>query len=188
VAWILLALQVALALVFVASAAAKALRSDEFVAALRLSHLPEPIVLVTAVAVPALELVLAFWLVLAAPGQTPAAFLAAAALLFAFTAWMGWVEARRLRVRCGCFGADGGEVGPQTIARNAGLLALALGGWVLSSRSASPLPGPSTELFATAVAVAFSVALVQALRLAWPRMVIDYEAFQRRGTAAFEGE
>ena len=186
--WIVLVLQLVLALVFVAAAAAKALRSDEFVAALRLSRLPEPVALLTAVAVPALEVVLAFWLVLATPERLPVAFLAAAALMLAFTAWMGWVEARRLRVRCGCFGAGEGEVGPRTIGRNAVLLALALVGWVVSSRAVSPLPGPSAELLATLAAIALSVALLQALRLAWPQMVIDYEAFQRRNAAAFEGE
>jgi uncharacterized membrane protein YphA (DoxX/SURF4 family) len=183
-----LALQLALALVFVASAAAKVLRSDEFVAALRLSHLPEPIAVLTAVAVPALEIGLAFWLVLAPPDRVPSAFVAAGALLIAFTVWMGWVEARRLRVRCGCFGAGGGEVGPRTIARNLGLLALALTGWGVASRVASPLSGLSVELLATMVAVALCVALLQALRMAWPQMVIDYESFQRRGATALEGE
>jgi len=184
---IVLALQVGLALVFVAAATAKALRSDEFVAALRLSHFPEPVALLLAVVVPTLEVVLAFWLVLASPDRLPLAFLAAAALLAAFTLWMGWVEVRRLRVRCGCFGGNGGEVGPGTIARNAGLLVLAGAGWLASSRVASPLPGPSPELLATAVALALSVALLQALRLAWPHLVIDYEGFQRQG-AAVEGE
>lgn len=186
--WIVSALQIVLALVFVGAGAAKALRPEEFVAALRLSHLPGPVALFTAVVVPSLEVLLAFWLILATPDRLPVAFLAAAALLLAFTGWMGWVEARRLHVRCGCFGADGGEVGPRTIARNLGLLALALTGWGVASRVASPLSGLSVELLATTVAVALCVALLQALRMAWPQMVIDYESFQRRGATALEGE
>jgi hypothetical protein len=185
--WIVSALQIVLALVFVGAGAAKALRPEEFVAALRLSHLPGPVALFTAVVVPSLEVLLAFWLILATPDRLPVAFLAGAALLLAFTGWMGWVEARRLHVRCGCFGADGGEVGPRTIARNVGLLALTLVGWFASSRVASPLPGPSAEAFATVAAVALIVALLQAFWVARPQMVLDYEAFRQRG-AALEGE
>jgi hypothetical protein len=127
-------------------------------------------------------------LVLAPPDRVPSAFVAAGALLIAFTIWMGWVEARRLRVRCGCFGGGGGEVGPRTIARNGGLLALAAAGWAVAARAPSPLPGPSPELLAVAVAAALAVALLQALRLAWPQMVVDDASFRRRGAAALGGE
>lgn len=184
---IVLGLQIVLALVFVTAAIAKAQQAESFLAALRLSHLPEPIARGLAVAVPLLELLVAFWLILAAPAGVPLAFLAAAAMLVAFTAWMGWVQARRLRVRCACFGAGDGEVGQATIGRNIGFIVLAVLGWLLSSRTMSPLPGASPELLATVVAIALSLALVQALRLAWPELVLDYERFQRRG-AAIEGE
>ena len=184
---IVLVLQVVLALVFVAAATAKALRSDEFVAALRLSHLPEPVALILAWGVPLLEAALAFWLMLSPPAQLPLAFAAAALLLAAFTLWMGWVEARALHVHCGCFGGNGGEVGRATIARNLGLLVVAGIGWIAASNAISPLPGASPDLVATVVAVGLSVALLQALRLAWPHLAISYDAFQRQ-SAAVEGE
>ena len=63
--WLLLALQVALAVVLFLAAAGKALRSEEFLSALRLSHLPAGLVGPIGVAVPVLELALAASLVLA---------------------------------------------------------------------------------------------------------------------------
>ncbi len=176
--FVLLVLQVAIAGMFVAAAAAKLLRADEFVAALRLSYLPEWTIRPLAVAVPTLEVALAFWLVLAAPGDVAAAFLACAGLLAAFTLWMAWISSRRLSIRCGCFGGNGGEVGPRTLLRNAVLLVAALVGWTLATRAASPLPGPSWEAVATAVALALSIALVQALRMVWPHLVVTYEHLQ----------
>lgn len=180
--FVLLVLQVALAGTFVAAAAGKLLRSDEFVAALRLSYLPEWTIRPLAVAVPALEVALALWLVLAAPARVAAPFLASAALLTAFTLWMGWVSGRRLRVRCGCFGGDGGEVGPRTLLRNAVLLVAALLGWALASRAASPLPGPSWEAAGAAVALALSVALVQAVRMVWSHLMVTYERLRDGGS------
>ncbi len=114
-------------------------------------------------------------------GIDAATFLASAGLLAAFTIWMGWISSRRLRVRCGCFGGDGGEVGPRTLLRNAVLLVVAAVGWVLAERVASPLPGPSWEAVATAVALALSIALVQALRMVWPNLVVTYEHLQGGG-------
>ncbi|MCC6312803.1 MAG: hypothetical protein IT337_02220, partial [Thermomicrobiales bacterium] len=79
------ALQVLLAAMLFAAAAGKALRSDEFLAALRLSHLPDAAALPLAVAVPVAEAALGFWLLLARPTQLPAAFAASGALLLLFT-------------------------------------------------------------------------------------------------------
>lgn len=185
--FVLLMMQVALAGTFVAAAAAKALRADEFVDALRLSHLPEWAIRPLAVLVPGLEAGLAFWLVLAPPDRTAAPFAASAALLAAFTGWMGWVRSRRLHVRCACFGGDGGEVGPRTLVRNAGLMLLAAAGWALGSRVVSPLPGPSWDAAAAALALGLTVALAQAARLVWPHLVLSYDRL-RDGGAVAEGE
>ena len=57
--WLLVALQVILSVAFLVAATEKALRSEEFFAALRLSHLPAGSVAPIGVAVPALELMLA---------------------------------------------------------------------------------------------------------------------------------
>src|SRR5215204_6063779 len=102
--WLLLALQVILSVVLLVAATEKILRSQEFFAALRLSHLPAGAIAPLGIAVPALELILALALLLAPVQWLPLAFGVAALLFGAFTAWMAWVRARRLRVRCGCFG------------------------------------------------------------------------------------
>ena len=114
-------------------------------------------------AVPALELTLALALLLA-PARLPLAFGVAALVLGAFTAWMGWVRARRLRVRCGCFGPGGGYVGPRTIGRNLLLLGLALAGLVLAGQTRSPLPGPSLAMAVTVTSLGLCLALLLALR------------------------
>jgi hypothetical protein len=57
--WLLLALQVILSVVLLVAATEKTLRSEEFFAALRLSHLPAGLIAPIGVAVLALELTLA---------------------------------------------------------------------------------------------------------------------------------
>src|SRR4029453_9477969 len=118
-------------------------------------------------AIPALELALALALLLAPVRWLPLAFFAAALLLGAFPPWVAWVRARRLRVRCGCFGPGGGHVGPRTIARNLLLLALALGGLVLAGQTRSPLPDPSLAMAVTVTSLGVCLALLIALRAAW---------------------
>src|SRR5688572_11618335 len=155
----LLALQVILSVVLLVAATEKTLRAEEFFAALRFSHLPAGWIVPIGVAVPALELMLALTLLLAPVQWLPLAFGAAAVVLGAFTAWMGWVRARRLRVRCGCFGPGGGHVGPATIGRNLLLFALALGGLVLAGQTRSPLPGPSLAMAVTVTSLGLCLAL-----------------------------
>ncbi|HET7093521.1 MAG TPA: MauE/DoxX family redox-associated membrane protein [Thermomicrobiales bacterium] len=179
--------QLLLAGVMIVAATGKLLRSDEFVAALRLSRLPEAAVRVAAVGVPVAETALAFWLVLSSAGRLPAAFVATAALLALFTGWMVWVRARRLFVRCGCFGGGGGEVGAATIVRNLVLLCLAVVGAVLATAVRSPLPGFSYQALLAAIPLALIVALAQALWIVWPRLVIRYDQL-RGGGALWEGE
>lgn len=178
--WLLLALQGILSAAFLVAAAEKLLRSEEFLAALRLSHLPAGVIAPLGVAVPALEVALALALLLAPARGLPLAFGAAALLLAAFTAWMGWVRARRLRVRCGCFGPGGGRVGPRTIGRNLLLLALALGGLALARQTPSPLPGPSLPMAVAVTSLGLTLALLIALRAAWPNLVLSFDRFQAR--------
>ena len=186
--WLLLALQVILSVVLLNAATEKTLRSEEFFAALRLSHLLAGSIAPIGVAVPALELTLALALLLAPAPWLPLVFLAAALLLGAFSAWMGWVRARGLRVRCGCFGPGGGYVGPRTIGRNLLLLALALGGLALAGQTPSPLPGPSLELAVTVTCLGACLALLLALRTTWPHLTLSFEQYQARQTAAARGE
>jgi hypothetical protein len=187
VSWLLLALQVILSAVLLVAATEKTLRADEFFAALRLSHLPAGSIAPIGMAVPALELTLALALVLAPARWLPLAFAAAALMFGAFTAWMGWVRARRLRVRCGCFG-PGGHVGPRTIGRNLLLLALALGGLALAGQTRTPLPGPSLAMAVTVTSLGACLALLLALRTAWPHLILSFERYQARQAGAIDGE
>ena len=186
--WVLLALQVVLSAVLFIAATEKALRSEEFAAALRLSHLPAGIVGPVGVGVPALEVALAIALLLVPAGRLPLAFGATALLFAAFTAWMSWVRARRLRVRCGCFGAGGGEVGSRTIGRNIVLLTLALGGLLSSARVPTPLPEPSLPLAITVTAGGMCLALLLALRAFWPNLILTLEQYQARAAGVTDGE
>jgi hypothetical protein len=178
--WLLLALQVILSAVLLVAATEKTLRSEEFFAALRLSHLPPGSIVPIGIAVPALELTLALALLLASGRWLPLAFGATALVLGAFTAWMGWVRARRLRVRCGCFGPDGGHVDPRTIGRNLLLLALALTGLVLAGETRTPLPGPSLAMAVTVTSLGACLALLIALRTAWLHLILNVEEYQAR--------
>jgi hypothetical protein len=186
--WLLLALQVILSVVLLIAATEKILRAEEFFAALRLSHLPAGSIVPIGIAVPALELTLAMALLLAPARWLPLAFGAAALLLGGFTAWMGSVRLRRLRVRCGCFGPGGGYVGPRTIGRNLLLLALALAGLVLAGEARTPLPGPSLAMAVTVTSLGLSLALLLALRAAWPHLTLSFEQYQARqlGTTSRE--
>ena len=178
--WLLLALQLALAVVLFLAAVGKALRSEEFLSALRLSHLPAGVVAPLGVAVPTLELVLAALLVLAPERALPAVLVATLLLFAIFTLWMGWVRAKRLRVRCGCFGPGGAEVGLRTIARNAGLVLLAVVALVLTARTESPLPEPSLALLVAVTSFAMCLALLEGLRAAWPQLVVTFDRLQAR--------
>jgi hypothetical protein len=179
-----MALQATLSAVVLVAATEKTLRSDEFFAALRLSHLPESAITPIGVAVPALELTLALALVLAPASWLPLAFLATALTFGAFTVWMISVRARRLRVRCGCFGLRGGHVGPRMIGRNLVLLGLALAGLVLAGQTLSALPGPSLPMVITVTSLCVCLALLLALRSAWPYLILSFDQYQARQARA----
>jgi hypothetical protein len=186
--WLLLALQTILSAVLLVAATQKMLRTEEFFAALHLSHLPEASIALIGVAVPAFELTLALVLLLAPAWWLPLAFLAVALVLGAYIAWMGWVRMRRLRVRCSCFGPGEGYVGPRTIGRNLVLLALALGGLALATQTPSALPGPSLAMVVTVTSLAVCLALLLALRNAWPHLNFTFEQLQARQLAAADSE
>ena len=183
---ILLLLQLGLGGMFIASGASKLLQSDEFAAALRLSHLPEPLAVGLMTIVPVLELGLAAWLFMASPEGLPRAFLACAVLLGLFTLWMFWVSGRKLAVSCGCFGGEGGVVGARTIARNVVLLAVALLGWELANRNVSPLGGVSLGAVIILSSLVLVVALVQVARLAKPHMTLTYDQYRASGIGESE--
>ena len=178
--WLLLVVQIALAAVLILAATGKLLRADEFVAALRLSHLPDALVAPVAVVVPILELVLGLALLLVPDRALPVALGATAALLACFTLWMGWVRAKGLRVHCGCFGTGDREIGVRSLGRNALLLALALGGLLLATVVDEPPSGPSLPMAVTATSVGLCLALLQGLREAWPHLAVTFDRLEAR--------
>ena len=173
--WILCAIQFGLSALFLVAATGKALRSEEFVAALRFSRLPERVVTPVGALVPILELGVAAALVIQTPRSFPIALGVAVVLLAAFTAWMAWIRVRGLRLRCGCFGTGSAEIGPRSIGRNLVLLGFACGGLVLARRTSSPLPGPSFELLVAVTSLGMCVALLLALRAALPALVLGLD-------------
>ncbi len=182
--WLLLAVQIALAAVLILAATGKLLRAEEFVAALRLSHLPDALVAPVAVVVPILELGLGLALLLAPDGALPVAFGGTAALLACFTLWMGWVRAKGLRVHCGCFGTGDREIGVRSLGRNALLLGIALIGLLLAARVEAPPSGPSLAMAVTVTALGLCLALGQALRAAWPHLALTFDRLEAREAGA----
>jgi hypothetical protein len=182
--WLLLALQLLLGGVLFLAATGKAWQPEAFAAALRLSHLPSRLIRSLSIVIPALELGLALALVLSTPRTLPIALGATALLLGIFTAWMVWIRANHLRVRCGCFGPGGTEVGRRTIARNGLLILLATAAAVLAGRTESVLPTPSFWMVVTVTTVSVCLALLVALREVAPHFVFTLEQLQERQALA----
>jgi hypothetical protein len=87
----------------------------------------------------------------------------AIAALGAFTATAADALRRGERLRCRCFGADAGPVGGSQIARNCGLIAVALTalGSRLSGLGAAGWPGPVGTAAALASGLAIAIAVVR---------------------------
>ena len=169
--YVLGSIQVVTAATFLVSGVSKVLRPDEFASALRLSHVPSPLAQ-AATGVPLVEIALSLLLVLLAGTALTVVFGAAVALLLGFTAWMIWILVRGLRVRCGCFGSSGGEVGRKTLLRNAVLIAIAGAGLALAWSSHTALPSFGIWTLATTSAIGLMGAVVVALVRAWPALVL----------------
>jgi hypothetical protein len=182
--WLLLAIQVLLGTVLLIAATAKAFQPEDFASALRLSHLPSRLVKSLIVAIPLLESCVALTLVLSTRRTLPVALSAAAALFGMFTLWMIWIHANRLRVRCGCFGPGGTEVGQRSFTRNGLLIVLAAAGVLLAGRTDSPLPAPSLWMVVAVTTVAACLALVVALKEVAPHFAFTFEQLQQRQARA----
>jgi methylamine utilization protein MauE len=159
-AYLLLVCQLLLAVVLLVAATGKLINSEQFAAALRLSHLPKALITPLMVLTPILELCLAFGLVLSTSYLLPLIMIGTAGLLSVFTLWMLTVYARGLRLRCGCFGAGGSDIGLRTILRNALLVAVSLGSLALTFRVQSPLPTLSFGMVVTVLSLGMCVMLL----------------------------
>lgn len=177
--WLLLASQLILGTLLVVAATGKLLRHEQFIAALRLSHLPPGIVRPVSIVVPAVEFGLAMALLLTRASWLQAVYVATACLLGIFTLWMVWVRLRNLRVRCGCFGSGAAVVGGHTIARNLLLLLIALGGATLAMQASSVLPTPTLWMVGTVVSSSIILALLRGLWDGLPSLVLTLDHLEQ---------
>lgn len=88
------------------------------------------------------------------------------ALFSLFTAWVYSVYSRGLRLRCGCFGAGGAEIGLHTLQRNLVLIVLSLGGALIALHTRSLLPDPSPWMAMCVISSATCLMLIYAFRQA----------------------
>mgnify|MGYP001366579565 CR=1 FL=1 len=187
--WLLLAVQLALSAVLVVACTGKILQSEQFAAALRLSHIPAGLAESFRIAIPVLECCLALALLVSVPRSLQVALAVAAGLFAIFTSWLVWVVARRMHLHCGCFGASGAEVSSLSIARNVALLLAAVGGAILAGWTESPLPAPSLWTVVTVSSCAMGVALLVSLRAGFPSLVLSMErVLVLSGGTSVEGE
>jgi hypothetical protein len=173
VRWLLLAVQVGLATSLLVAATGKLVATDAFVATLRESRLPAALAVPLSVAVPAIEAALSLAVILGSGRALSASLAASAALLAAFTAWLVWVAGRGLRIDCACFGPLSRQVGAGTMARNVVLLGMAIGGLVLSLRTATPFAGPFVWKLVASGAAGMTLVLGVALAVALPVLVLS---------------
>lgn len=175
VPYVLLLCQVVLAATLLFAATGKILRSEQFLAALRLSHLPEGLVVPIAMLTPALEMCLAIALLVNTKGSLSFIMAATAGLWAIFTVWMVVVSARGMRLTCGCFGTGRAEVGIRTIVRNALLIGVSLGGLALALHTRALLPAPSLWMGDAVVTLSLCLILLQALWHGRSGMVLSWD-------------
>jgi peroxiredoxin len=177
--WALLALRLGLAAVFAVAAIAKLRDVDRFRALLDGLGVPAP--RVVALAVPALELAVAALLVPAASARSAAA--AAGTLLLLFSAALLRLLRRGEPAECNCFGARRATpVRPRALARNAGLLAVAVA--IAAGGGGHALP---TEWLGMRAALALVAGVVAA------QAVFSWQLFAQNGrllarVASLEGD
>lgn len=171
--WLLATIQIVLASTFLIAGIGKWLQVDDFAAALRLSHIPKAAVTALTWCVPVLEVAIALSLVWGSARSILVGTLAAAVLLVLFSLWIAWVFARRIRIRCGCFGASQRSLGLRSLARNLALLSLAsLAIWLESANTNGLLPRPGVNAAIAVTSIAMAVSLLVAFRRARPAMVL----------------
>lgn len=185
--WVLLAVQMGLAASLVVAGAGKLVAADAFVSTLRDSRLPAALVRPLALAVPAVEVAVGLGVALGTGSVLTASLGAALALLAAFTAWLGWVAGRGLKIDCACFGPLGREVGAATIARNAALLAVAAAGLALSLGTATPFSGPFGLKLVSVGAGGMALALAVGFAAAFPVLVLSRRRLEPASAATGEG-
>lgn len=171
--YVLLACQLLLAAILLFAAGGKLLQSEQFLSALRLSHIPRRLLLPLAVCVPSAEAGLSIGLVVGPHSLLPWVFIGALVLLGIFTLWMIFIYTQKLRIKCGCFGTASSYIGPRSIVRNVLLLIVSLGGFLISSRVHNLLLEPSLWMLMSTLSIGMCLLLLQAFRRAKPALLIS---------------
>lgn len=182
----LLALQIASSGVLLVAATGKALRADDFGAALRLSHMP--LAKLFLYAVPVVEFSLALALLIATPATLTVALAATTGLFVAFTVWAVSVLGRGIKLKCGCFGGSSKDVTATTVIRNIVLVAMSGTGLVLSTTAKSPLSEPTLWSAVTASSIAMLVAVLVALRFGFAGLVLKIDSMRRSPVLQIESK
>ena len=180
--YLLFMCQLLLATIFLLAGIGKLIFLEHFAATLRLSHFPDALVDLLKIFVPALELCLAAAILLAPAHLLSAVMSITTGVLIVFTMWMVWIVARGLHLSCSCFGTSGSHVNRRTIARNVLMIAVAVSGTLLSTRTSTPLLPSSIWTVITVVSTGFSVALLYALKHALPALALTMGKFLRPQT------
>ncbi len=171
--YILLFCQVVLAVVLLVAATGKFINSEQLAVALRLSHISKALITPIVVLLPILELSLAFGLLLSTPRWLSLVMASTVGLFSVFTLWMLTVYIRGLKLRCGCFGAGGSDIGLHTLLKNTLLIAFSVGGLVLSFYVQSPLPILSFWLVVVVLSLGMCVVLLWSLQQAKTALILS---------------
>lgn len=179
---VLTVLQVGLALVLLAAAGAKLVRTQDLAGALRLSGAGSTLARLLSRLVPAAEIGVAVYLLVARGAWLRIGFLISLGVIGAFTGWLVWVRLRRLDIRCNCFGATGRKVTGLTIARNGLLLAAVMAGLVLAGTRDPVLPDPSFLWLMTTICIAATILLLSAFNQVRHGLILSLESLHKRRT------
>ncbi len=165
-------LQVFLAATFATAAVGKTFELQRFVGTLRLSGLGPAAARCVALAVPAVELLIAGALIAARGQFLTIAFAACGGALLLFTGWLMSMLLRKLNAPCGCFGHPSAPISWRAFSRNVLLVAWAVAGYFLSQTFSTRLPILSFPLIVLATSLFACAALAVYVRESAPYLVL----------------
>jgi hypothetical protein len=168
--YVLLSCRGVLALTLLLASVSKMLYHEQFLETLHLSRVPGGLVRPLMVLVPIVEMCIALGLIGSIPFLLPFVMSFTLVLFCLFTLWILTVYFRGLRLKCGCFGIAGSDIGPHTIFRNILLISLSLGGLFLSIHVRSQFASLSIWFVVTILSFGMSAALLWTFRQAMPAL------------------
>ena len=171
--YLLFVQQILLAAIFLLAASGKLLKSEQFLSALRLSHIPDWLLSPMIIGIPCVELGLSIGLVMSSYPLLSWFFAGTSGLLGIFTLWMIFISLQKLRIKCGCFGTASSQIGLHSIVRNILLLSVSLWGLFISSRMHHVFLEPSLWMFMLMLSLGICFVLLQAFWSAKPVLLLQ---------------